>query len=111
MSLSRSSAFATKTTSSVAWARWSDGVSGDGLVDPAKATLEDFLNNQPSSGDVYRTVVSCMAYASIDATIDDAKAALIKTRARNVVITKSGSPIEPALGWLTDLDIARAVQG
>jgi hypothetical protein len=68
------------------------------------ATLKD-LAGDPS----FRTLIyDAVAFVSKTATVGEAKAAMESTpKCQDVIITANGQRDEPAIGWLTNIDIGR----
>jgi hypothetical protein len=85
---------------------------GDGTAPPPNAldmTLQDFLGHKDGDRTI-RDQVSALAFVRLDASLAEAKARMNATpNAQDVVVTKTGLPSEPVEGWLTNSDIARAV--
>lgn len=70
-------------------------------------TLQDFLDFAADAG-TYRDIVSKIGWVSQTATLADAKAKMEGTpNCQDVFVTASGSNIEPVLGWVTNVEIAK----
>ena len=67
-------------------------------------SIADFL-----ASDIYRErVKGSTAFVSRGETLEDAKSAMQRLKgAQDVIITKSGEPDTPVVGWLTNVDILR----
>lgn len=79
-------------------------------LDPAVATLEDFLNYE-SDGKKMRDVVTKIAYVGLDANLAEARNRMLSVPdCQDVVVTPTGRPKEKAEGWLTNVDIAREAE-
>ncbi|CAA7613203.1 hypothetical protein [Magnetospirillum sp. UT-4] len=87
-----------------------------------RATLNDFIVR--SEGDLSKTFaqlledgesqaqITQVAFVPATASLRDAKAALKRTAgAQDIIVTASGNSSEPVLGWLTNIDLMKALDG
>jgi hypothetical protein len=59
-----------------------------------------------------RQIASQIAFVSVNATLRDAKEALDKVSgAQDIIVTSTGQGTDPLLGWLTNVDLIRALDG
>jgi len=73
-----------------------------------KLTLQDFLN-YPMMNEL---VTESVAFIKTDATLEEAKEKMeAVTNCQDVFVTENGKPSEPIVGWLTNVDIARHLNG
>jgi hypothetical protein len=75
---------------------------------PAKvdATLGDLLNDSDIANEISKLVV----FVPFESTLAEAKAALDKVAgAQDIIVTASGNPAEPVIGWLTNNDLTKAL--
>ena len=73
-------------------------------VDISSLTLRDFLNTSGIPGLVQHS----LAFVPESATLGDAKKMLdTVTNCRDVFITATGSPDEPMIGWLSNIEIGK----
>jgi hypothetical protein len=75
--------------------------------DLAALTLSDFLAH-PAGDQTLKDWVSKKAFVKVDATLADARGAMLAIKGcQDVFVTQSAKPEEPVLGWLTNTDITR----
>jgi hypothetical protein len=56
--------------------------------------------------------IKALAYVRVDATLADAKAEMERAPgAQDVIVTQDGTPRQPVLGWLTNVDIGKNLDG
>jgi hypothetical protein len=65
-----------------------------------------------ASGPTYRDLMrTAVAYFGVDRTLADAKGAMeTVTGAQDVIVTQTGAPTTPVVGWIMNADIARLSQ-
>jgi hypothetical protein len=72
----------------------------------AAATFADLLKDPNVLTEISKLVV----FVSVAATLADAKAALDKVSgAQDIIVTATGNPAEPVLGWMTNVDLTKAL--
>jgi hypothetical protein len=77
------------------------------VKNPSATTFAQMLADVETLHQISRLVVVVAA----SATLADAKAALDKvTGAQDIIVTASGSATEPMLGWLSNVDLMKALQ-
>ena len=87
-----------------------DAPAGTPPLNPANVMLAEFLAH-PADGGTMANIVQNIAFVAIESTLADAQAQMVaKKGAKDVIVTKTGSPKEPVEGWITDVDIARFAQ-
>jgi hypothetical protein len=93
---------------SVLNAYWRRVAEADKTADPGAKTLNDILS-QP---DLMAMVSRQLAFVPCSATLAQAKTAMERVAgAEDVVVTATGVPAEPMMGWLTDRDLLKAING
>jgi hypothetical protein len=77
------------------------------VKNPAGKTFADMLLDDETLRQISKLVV----FVAANATLGDAKAALDKVSgAQDIIVTGSGSSTEPMLGWLSNVDLTKALQ-
>ena len=72
----------------------------------AQLTFADLLKDQ----DIYNQISKLVVFVSAGATMGDAKTALDKVNgAQDIIVTGSGNASEPMLGWLSNVDLTKAL--
>lgn len=86
-------------------------------VEIAKLTLQDLLemSNDGNDGTPYRSygelARKAVAFVCVERTLADAKEAMDAVKScQDVFVTRTGSPDEPVLGWLTNVEFAKAAE-
>ena len=73
---------------------------------PGQKTFADMLADEETLRQISKLVV----FVPVGATLADAKAALDKVNgAQDIIVTGSGNATEPMLGWLSNVDLTKAV--
>lgn len=73
----------------------------------AEKTFADMLADEETLHQISKLVV----FVSANTTLGDAKAALDKVSgAQDIIVTASGNATEPMLGWLSNVDLTKALQ-
>jgi hypothetical protein len=84
------------------------------------ATLNDFIVKHPMGAtfadmladeETVRQISNLVVFVSAHTTLGEAKAALDKVSgAQDIIVTDSGNATEPMLGWLSNIDLTKALQ-
>jgi hypothetical protein len=73
---------------------------------PGSLKFSDLLKDQ----DIVNQISKLVVFVSAATTLGDAKAALDKvTGAQDIIVTGTGSGTEPVLGWLSNVDLTKAL--
>ncbi len=73
------------------------------VAKPENATLQDLLDDEKAGSQVV-----LFAYVSVEGNLADAKARMEEKKgSQDVVVTKTGAPDEPMLGWITNVRLSR----
>jgi hypothetical protein len=73
---------------------------------PADATFEALLQDQ----DVVHQISKLVVFVAATATLAEAKTALERVAgAQDIIVTPTGNATEPMLGWLTNVDLSKAL--
>lgn len=77
-----------------------------GTLESRPLTFGDLLKDQAIATEISTLV----AFVSVASTLAEAKAALDKVPgAQDIIITATGNPTEPVIGWLTNVDLTKAL--
>ena len=83
-------------------------------VDPATGTLAPLLAKpypSPSAASYGDFIAKTIAFVAEDRSLADAKTEMEKIPGcQDVIVTKSGNPKEPVVGWISNIDIGRLSQ-
>jgi len=78
--------------------------------DPATAPDKKFADMLKDE-ETLRQISKLVVFVSTGTTLADAKAALEKmSGAQDIIVTATGNTTEPMLGWLTNIDLTKALQ-
>jgi hypothetical protein len=70
------------------------------------ATFEDLLKDS----DIVTEISKLVVFVPFESTLAEAKAALDKVAgAQDIIVTATGNPTEPVIGWLTNNDLTKAL--
>lgn len=77
-------------------------------AEPEKGTLQDLLADSSFLLQVSQLVV----FVSATATLRDAKAAMDRVSgAQDIIVTATGNSSEPMIGWISNVDLTKALDG
>lgn len=77
------------------------------IKSPGAITFEDMLKDQ----DLLQKISKLVVFVSAGATVADAKTALDKVAgAQDIIVTGSGNATDPMLGWLSNVDLIKAIE-
>jgi hypothetical protein len=80
--------------------------SSERLISPTSLTFDDLLKDQGIATEISTLV----AFVSVASTLSEAKAALDKVPgAQDIIVTATGNPTEPVIGWLTNVGLTKAL--
>ncbi len=75
--------------------------------DLAKATFADMLADE----ETLRQIAKLVVFVSASTSLGDAKTALDNVNgAQDIIVTGGGNATEPMLGWLSNVDLIKALQ-
>jgi hypothetical protein len=81
------------------------------IVKTGANTSDKSLADMLADEETLRVISKLVVFVSAGATLADAKAALEKVAgAQDIIITGSGNATEPMLGWMSNVDLTRALQ-
>jgi hypothetical protein len=101
-------AFIVKTQLPLAVATPLSGATSAAAASPSldQLTFADLLEDQ----NIHNQISKLVVFVSTNTTMGDAKAALDKVNgAQDIIVTASGNATEPMLGWLSNVDLTKAL--